>query len=122
MKSQTEPLDDMELIDLAVRMVLAMMRSASTDNVKPMDWWDRARTALEASASVAESWSQMVSKFGAKIQVISLKDSSAREICSVGDGVTANWDRFRALAQRDALYITAMAQARRAEEKVAWTE
>ena len=110
---------DEELTTAAIDFVLAMMASASTSNIKPLDWWERARTALETSAAVAESWPQMVSKYGAKVQVIALKSKTAHEIARLGQVVSKNEDfeRLRYLAQRDALFITAMAQVTRDEQR-----
>lgn len=110
---------DRDLTDLAVEFLLAMMSSASTDVIRPLDWWERARAALETSAAVAESWPQMVAKFGQKIQVTATRAKTSSRLSSIGQQLAdeAVFERFRYLAQRDALYVAAMAQARRDEEK-----
>jgi len=109
---------DDELTETAVHFVLAMMQSASTDTIRPIQWWERARAALETSAAVAESWPQMVSKFAQKIQVIALRGKTSHKVASLGPLIGDDgWERFRSLCQRDALYIVAMAQAKRDELK-----
>lgn len=111
------PPDDV-LTDMAIDFVLAMMGSASTDVIDPREWWTRARTGLESSAS-ATSWPEMVSRYGAKLQVVALRDRSASQIATLGAalGSQGGFRRFRALCRRDALFITAMAQQKRAEQK-----
>lgn len=108
---------DLEITDIAVDFVLAMMSSASTDNIRPLDWWTRARSALETSASVAESWPQMVSKFGSKIQVDACRGKTSHALVTLKARLGDGFGTFRALCQRDALYIVAMAQAKRDEQK-----
>lgn len=112
-KKQEQPLTDSELIDLSIRFVLAMLRSADTDVIGPKRWWERAKTSLETSASQAESWPQMVSKAGAKLQILAPLAVTAKEISSIGSKLSdeITFERFRHLCQRDALYIVAMARA-----------
>lgn len=123
MSDDSKPPTDSELTDLATRLVLSMMRSASTDKIRPQDWWDRAKTALETSASVAEGFPQMVSRFAAKIQVEgSLSESTCKAISSLGEtfqgfGREETWERFRRLCERDAVYIVAIARATRQTER-----
>lgn len=111
---------DEALTSTAVDFVLTMLSSASTDVIDPKHWWTRARTALETS-SQATSWPEMVSRFGAKLQIEALTERSAKSISSIGEflGKENLFKRFRSLCKRDALYITAMAQARRAEQREA---
>lgn len=106
-------LDD-TLTDMAVNLVLGLMRSADTDVIHPFDWWPRAKTALVVSASIAESYASMISRFLEKIQVSAPTTETSKivaetknTLASLGDV----WERFRFLCERDALYIVAMAQA-----------
>ena len=116
---QAARLSDDGLEDFAIRFVLAMLRSADPEIIGPRNWWERARTALETSAACAESWSQMVSRCGVKLQVRQTTAGTSSEIKALGEALDdpAVFERFRYLSQRDALYIVAMARARRDEEK-----
>ena len=107
------------LTDLAVDLVLTMMASASSENISGMDWWPRARSALETAADVADSYPQMISKMGAKLQIDAARNDTAKGISLLGDQLKTvqAFERFRALCRRDALYIVAMAQAKRDEQK-----
>lgn len=118
-KQPAEPLTDTELTDLSIRFVLAMMKSADVEVISPKRWWERAKTALETAASQAESWQQMVSKAGAKLQIISPLAETAKAISSIGNHLSTseNFERFRHLCQRDALYIVAMARANKEAAK-----
>ena len=111
-------MNDQELTGIAVDFVLTMMSSASTDNIRPLDWWTRARSALEVSAAVAESWPQMVAKFGSKVQIVAVKGKTSHKLAHLGKGLSeGDFDRFRYLAQRDALFVVAMAQVKRDSQK-----
>lgn len=93
--------------------MLAMMASVSTSDIRPLDWWPRAKSALEAAASGAETWSQMVSIAAGKLQVEALRLASSGAVCAIGRTLarrSADWERFRSLCERDAIYIVAMAQ------------
>ena len=114
-------LSDMQIEELAIRFVLAMMRSASTDKIRPVDWWGRARAALEASAASADNLREMVSRFAKKCQIDTLTASSANSISSVDHdlGDREGFVAFRRLCERDAVFVVAMAQTQRALEKEA---
>ena len=112
-------MEDDKLTDLAVDLVLAMMQSASTDKIGALDWWPRARTAIETAADVASSWPHLISKMAAKLQIDATQTGSAKAISFLGDELSEGkaFDRFRALCRRDAVFIVAMAQAKRDEQK-----
>ena len=128
--SEQDTRDD-ELIDAAVDLVLAMAASASTDVIRPVDWWPRQRVsahasqvgrlraALEVAAAEAESLPHMVSRMSAKLQIQALHSASSRSIVVITGAVAGDWPRFRELAQRDAIYITAMAQVERDKRREA---
>lgn len=109
---------DEGLTERAVRFLLTMLASASTEKIDPRDWWDRARSALETGAT-SDDWPRMVSRIGKKLQIDSLTEASSVSVSEIGADLadTYSFRRFRAICKRDALYITAMAQARRAEQK-----
>ena len=101
---------------LAQRLVLAMMRSASTDKISPKQWWERARSALETAAVAAESWPHLISEMARKLQIETLSAPSANEVCSMVSEATP-FEEFRSVCERDALYVVALAQAQRAQER-----
>jgi hypothetical protein len=112
---------DAVLTDLAVEWLRASMKSASTDVIDPRDWWERARTALVTAAATAETWPQMVARQLGKLQVTSTVEQTATAIRITGEQLSelgpAAWPRFRALCERDGLYIAAMAQALNAADR-----
>jgi hypothetical protein len=112
-------LDDMDLQALAVSLVLGVMRSASTEKIRPMDWWIRAQSALKSAASMAGSFGQLTSIMGRKLQIPTFNGISSRLISSIGEQVADpdDFESFRCLCERDALYIVAEAQARRQIER-----
>lgn len=113
-------LDDTHLHTLAVRLVLGVMRSASTEKIRPMDWWSRAQSALHSAAAMsARSFGQMTSVMGRKLQIDTYNASSASVISSIGEQLTDPdlYEAFRSLCERDALYVVAEAQARRQIER-----
>jgi hypothetical protein len=115
------PLEDDDLTDIAVELVLAVMRSASTDQIRPIDWWPRAKAALEVAASRARTWPHLISRMGQKLGIDAYRSASSKVISSLGRTVTAAdaFTRFRRLAERDALYIVAEAQVMREEQRAA---
>lgn len=113
--------NDAILVDLAVSWVKAVMRSVDSNVVKPRDWWERAKTSLTTAAAVADNWPQMVSHHMRKLQVSAVSPDTAIAVEVMGAQLTElgseAWPRFRALCERDALYIVAMAQAESARKK-----
>jgi len=101
---------------LSVLLVLAVMRSASTEKIRPMDWWTRAQSALHSAAAMSQSYGQMVSIMGNKLQISTYKHHSALEISRIGEAI-GDFEAFRFECERDALYIVAEAQARRQIER-----
>ena len=104
-----------EQMQQAVRLVVAMMGSASTEKIRPVDWWVRARTALETGAASADSFSEMISVMGMKLQIEAANNRTAQvlsDLSSELDSADA-FDVFRRLCERQALYVVAMAQAER---------
>jgi len=110
------PLSDDDLTDIAEALVLAVMRSASTDTIRAIDWWPRARSALQVAAAQAESWPHMISKMGQKLQIEAFQAMSSKTIAQIRVPNDA-FPRFREICQRDSLFIVAMAQATRDRQK-----
>jgi hypothetical protein len=112
--------DEMQT-QMAIDLVLTMMSSASLEKIRALDWWPRAKSALETAADVAASWGQMVSKMAKKLSIDATTIATAKEISLIGDqvGIGTSFERFRALCRRDAVFIVAMAQAKRDEQRQA---
>jgi len=119
-----EPLSDEELHDRGVRLLLAMLRSASTDDIAPRDWWRRAQAALEAGAGMSASLPQMVSKMADKLEIEAPVKRTAHEISSISSDLRAfrQFERFRSLCERDAFMITSDAQVVREMERDEYEE
>jgi hypothetical protein len=92
------------------------MRSASTDRIRPKDWWNRAHSALYAAAAMADSFGSMVSIMGRKLQIDAYTARSATGIREL-DAELEDFESFRRVCESDALYIVADAQVMRAEER-----
>jgi hypothetical protein len=106
--------------DLGVELVLALMASASTGAIDPLDWWVRARTALETAADCADTFSHLISKMGDKLQIPALTGKSSRRVADLRIAVEqVGFEEFRVHVRRDALFITAMAKAKRDEQRAA---
>jgi len=116
-----EPLSDAELHDLGVRLLLAVLKSASTDDIAPKDWWRRGQAALKTGAGMSASLPQMVSKMADKLEIQSPNKWTAREISSISSAldVHAQFGRFRSLCERDAFMMTSDAQVVREMEREA---
>lgn len=107
-----------EAADVAVNLVLAMMASVPQDTIRAVDWWPRAKSALETAADAAGSWQHMVSKMAAKLGVNATRLSTADMLVSIGHQLSgAGFERFQKVARRDAVFIVAMAQAKRIEQR-----
>jgi hypothetical protein len=61
----------------------------------------------------------MVSKMAAKLQIDATTITTAKEICLIGENVGHGpaFERFRSICRRDAVFIVAMSQARRDEQR-----
>lgn len=110
---------DTRLQELAVNLVLGVLRSASTEKIRPMDWWSRAQSALHSGAAMAQGFGQMVSVMGRKLQIDTLNQHSANAVSSIASelGDEETFESFRYICERDALYIIAEAQALRAIQR-----
>lgn len=112
-------MDDEQVNDLAIDLVLSMM--ASVDKISALNWWPRAKSALETAADAASSWPQMVSKMAAKLTIDATTNATANSIAKLGEKLREEkaFEKFRSICRRDAVFIVAMAQARRDEQRQA---
>ena len=115
MNTQEMQPDEALLLDLAVRFVLAMKRSIPKDSIAPEFLWPRIASALETSASVAESWHQMVSKMAQKLGASSPHKATSKELNLVCSDLGDHFEQFRYLCERDTFYVVAIAQAQSTE-------
>lgn len=108
-----DPLDD------AVAIQRALMKSASTDDISPKEWWTRATTALETAAAAADDWAAFVTKACKKLQIDTLVEESSVQLVELAETYSdaARFEQIRAFMQRDAIYVTAVHRAQKAKEK-----
>jgi hypothetical protein len=108
-----------DLIDAGAELLLAVLASASTDKIRPVDWWTRARSALETGAACAESVPEMVATMGRKLEVEVTSPASAQRVVALEARVRGEFEALRRTCERQALYVVAVAQARRQAEREA---
>lgn len=108
-----------QLQETAQEFVLAMMASASTQRIRPTDWWERARTALEYSSRSAQNPRHMVTLFARRIHAETLTAATTDRLsCLSLVEHPAAFAAFRRMVDRESTYVVAFAQARRAEERI----
>jgi len=103
----------MDFHDIAVDFILAVMRSASTDKIRPIDWWQRAKTALESSAGGAAHWDDLLTRIARKLQIEVYREASVLSL----EGIRDDLEDFRPFAtycRRHSIAIVAAAQAQSA--------
>lgn len=103
-------MDQEQKLRCAIDLVRTMMGSASSDNIRRIEWWSRAKTALQTAALRADSFGSMVSVMARKLQIDVTTVKTAERVA----GLAVLIDDFTAFAKfcaTDALYIVAIAQA-----------
>lgn len=114
------PMTDDKMMLAGKALVQTMMRSASIAKIRPIDWWSRARTALEGAARSSNRYSELVSKMASKLQIDSVSATTAQDLAFLADEVpAADFPTFRRFLEREAIYVVAMAQADAKEKKEA---
>lgn len=111
---------DDEKLRAGIDLVRAMMGSASTDKIRRIEWWSRAKTALETAAASAGSYGSMVSTMGRKLQIDVTATYTGEAVARVGLAVAADFEAFRRYCEREALYVVAICQAESKERKSEW--
>lgn len=101
----------------AVDLVLAVMKSADPETIGPFRWWSRAKTALYVGAASSETFREMISTMGRKLEIDCFTEKSASAIGEIKRSIGADFEPFRRMCERDALYIVAEAQAVRSLQK-----
>lgn len=109
------PDDDLRHLRCAIDLVRMMMSSASSEKIRRIEWWSRAKTALATAAASADNFGSMVSVMGRKLQIDVTTNATATELAALSVRI-ADFEAFRRFCERDALYAVAIAQAE-AEER-----
>lgn len=107
-------------MDLAVGFLDAILSCADVEIIGKTRWWDRARTALETGAATGTTYSEIVAKTCAKLQITwALGEQSSQTITRIGEALAdpARLAAWRELCQRDAVYLVALTRVKRAERK-----
>jgi hypothetical protein len=113
------------LDQMAVRLLDAILDSASVDLIGVSNWWDRARTALETGAAAAVDYPTLISAMARKLQIsYALSPATSKTVAAVGAELADNPGLLPALrdhCRRNAVYIVALVrlarQGRQAEKK-----
>lgn len=100
-----------------VTLVRAMMRSASSEKIRPIEWWTRAQSALVAASESSSTFSALVSRMGKQLQIDTLRTESAEDLAFLAEEVAADFDAFVRFCAEEALYVVALAQVERKAER-----
>ena len=123
MTSPSASLDipDDALADLAVDFLDAMLSSADVSVIGVTHWWDRAKSALETGCAVGDGIRAVTARVAKKLQIETLSRDTSEQIAVIAGALTdrALFERWRYLAARDAVYVTAMVRLRRDERRAA---
>lgn len=103
----------------ATTLVLAMMRSASTERIDPKKWWERAASSLETGAAVGSCFGEMIHVMAGKLQIDVTTMATAETIATLAEALAdpGDFEAFRSLCERQSVFIVAMAQAHREEQR-----
>lgn len=80
--------DPDRLLTLGVNLVLAVMASASTEKIRPQDWWTRAASAFRVGLEGAEVFHHVPSLMAPKLQIEELRKDSVSLISLIGSDLT----------------------------------
>lgn len=114
-----DQIDEDRYMTQGIALVRAMMRSTSRQHIRAIDYWSRAKSALEVAARSATSFSSLVSKMGHKLQIDATRKDTGVQVDAVRMVVAPDFEAFRRYLASEALYVIAIAQAEskvRAEE------
>jgi len=102
---------------LAVDLVRAMMWSVPRGTIRPLSWWARARSALDAGAKRASSFGSMVSVMGRKLGVVVPTKKTAAELARIELAVGDDFDVWRRYCAQEGLHVIAIARVEAQERK-----
>lgn len=106
-----------EHLRTAVDLVRTMMDSASSEQIRRIEWWSRAKTALETAAQSSDSFASMVSVMGRKLQIDVTTVATGQEVASLARVVGGDFEAFRRYCEREALFVVAIAQSESQERR-----
>jgi hypothetical protein len=98
----------------------SLLNSADVNRIGVARWWERAKTALETAAAASTSFRQCASKAGKKMEVDVYTAESSATIARLAEALDNpdTFNRWRTLATRDALTITAMVRTQRTNRRI----
>src|SRR5690606_17849209 len=91
----------------AATLVRAMMASASSEKIRRIEWWQRAKSALETAAMSADSFSSMVSAMARKLQIDVTTTTTGLDVANLALAVEPDFESFRRFCEREAIYVVA---------------
>ena len=103
-------MDQEQRLRCAIDLVRMMMASASSDHIRRIEWWSRAKTALETAAMRADSFGSMVSVMARKLQIDVTTIATGERVAELA-GRVGDFPAFAKFCASDALYVVAIAQA-----------
>lgn len=106
-----------DLTDTTVRLMNALLDSASTDVIGVSNWWARAKTALETAAAGAENAAHAVTIASRKLQIDTLTKDATATITEVGPIIDAHFSEWTAIVARESVYIVALTRVSRDERR-----
>lgn len=102
---------------LAVNLVRTMMSCASSDHIRRIEWWSRAKSALETAARSADSFGSMVSVMARKLQIDVTTKAAGEDVARFAVVASDDFEAFRRFCASESLYVVAIAQAESAERR-----
>jgi hypothetical protein len=103
--------------ELGELVVVAIMRSASTDVIRPVDWWGRARSALDSACSRADDFPAFVAEMARKLNIHVFAQLSAQELIALEQRL--DFKAWRQYCASRAVYVIAGAQNRNTKAREA---
>ncbi|WP_280503006.1 hypothetical protein [Nocardia farcinica] len=109
----------MDLVDVSIDLLSALLDSASTDVIGVANWWHRAQTALETGAAGGENAGHAITIAARKLQIDTLSEKSAKTVARVAPILDTHWADWVETIARESVYIVALTRVTRSEKKAA---
>lgn len=103
-------MDQDQKLQCAIDLVRTMMSSASSDHIRRIEWWSRAKIALETAAARADNFGSMVSVMARKLQIDVTTIATGERVAELATRID-DFAVFSKFCATDALYVVAIAQA-----------
>lgn len=110
---------DTDLTDATVAWLCALLDSADPGVIGAANWWPRATAALVTAAETAQSYGHAVDLAAGKLQVLTLSAASAKTLAALDRVIGPRLEQWRALGQREAVYVVALARVARQQRTAA---